>query len=232
MGSATDGRIGIWMTSALVVGTMIGGGIFMLPVALAPLGANAIVGWMLSGIGALCIALAFARLSRLGGKGIQANIEEALGRHPAFLVTWSFWVSNWVSQAAVATAGAAALSWVNPAFAGPGFVVAVAIGSIILFTAVNALGVRAAGGLSLVTVAIKLLPLAAVILILLIRGAGPSPYEPLAPAPLSLANVATAAALTFYALTGFESATTPVDKVRDPSRTIPIAIFGALSSSR
>jgi APA family basic amino acid/polyamine antiporter len=115
---------------------------------------------------------------------------------------------------------------VNPAFAGPVFVVAVAIGSIILFTAVNALGVRAAGGLSLVTVAIKLLPLAAVILILLIRGAGPSPYEPLAPAPLSLANVATAAALTFYALTGFESATTPVDKVREPSRTIPIAIFG------
>jgi APA family basic amino acid/polyamine antiporter len=226
MASTIDRRIGIWMTSGLVVGTMIGGGIFMLPVALAPLGANAIAGWVLSGIGALCIALSFARLSRLGGRGIQANIEEALGRHPAFLVTWSFWVSNWVSQAAVATAGAAALSWVNPAFAGPGFVVAAAIGSIILLTAVNALGVRAAGGLSLVTVAIKLLPLAAVILILLIRGTGPLPYEPLAAAPLSIGTVATAVALTFYALTGFESATAPVDKVRDPSRTIPIAIFG------
>ena len=44
MAKANDGRIGLWMTGALVVGTMIGAGIFMLPVSLAPLGPNAIVG--------------------------------------------------------------------------------------------------------------------------------------------------------------------------------------------
>jgi APA family basic amino acid/polyamine antiporter len=226
MASATDQRIGIWMTSALVVGTMIGAGIFMLPVALAPLGANAIAGWLLSGAGALCIAFSLARLSRLGGDGIQANIERSLGPNPAFLVTWAFWVSNWVSQAAVATAGAAALSWIAPEFAGPEFVIPLAIGSVLLLTGVNALGVRAAGGLSVLTVLIKLLPLAAVILILLIRGASSAPYEPIAQAPFTFANIATAVALTFYALTGFESATTPVAKVRDPARTIPIAILG------
>ena len=37
--------IGIWMTSAIVVGTIIGSGIFMLPVSLAPLGANALIAW-------------------------------------------------------------------------------------------------------------------------------------------------------------------------------------------
>jgi len=226
MGSASDQQIGIWMTSALVVGTMIGAGIFMLPVALAPLGPNAIAGWIISSVGALCIAFALARLSRLGGDGIQANIERELGPNPAFLVAWSFWVSNWVAQAAVAIAGASALSWVNPAFAGPNFVIPMAIGSVILFTAVNALGVRAAGGMSIVTVVIKLLPLAAVILLLLMRGASATPYERLASAPLNLANVATAVALTFFALTGFENATTPVDKVRDPARTIPLAILG------
>ena len=226
MGRGTDHRIGIWMTSALVVGTMIGAGIFMLPVALAPLGVNAVAGWLLSGVGALCIAFSLARLSRLGGDGIQANIEQTLGRTPAFVVTWAFWVSNWVSQAAVATAGAAALSWVAPGLAGPGFVIIVAIASVVLLTAVNALGVRAAGGLSVLTVAIKILPLLAVILILLMRGASMRSFEPIAPAPFNLANVATAVALTFYALTGFESATTPVDKVRHPSRTIPIALIG------
>ena len=45
MAAPADGRIGAWMTSALVVGSMIGAGIFMLPVSLAPLGANAVVGW-------------------------------------------------------------------------------------------------------------------------------------------------------------------------------------------
>ena len=226
MGEARDGRIGIWMTGALVVGTMIGAGIFMLPVSLAPLGANAIVGWAVSSAGALCIAFALARLSRLGGDGIQANIERQLGRHAAFLVAWSFWVSNWVSQAAVGIAGASALAWLNPHLAGPGTVIPVAVASVVLFTAVNAFGVRTSGAMSIVTVAIRLLPLAAVIGIFALRGARSAPYEPLAPMALTPGNIATATALTFFALTGFENATTPVDKVRDPARTIPRAILG------
>lgn len=219
-------KMGLWMTSALVVGTMIGAGIFMLPMSLAPLGTNAVIGWIVSSAGALCIAFALARLSRLGGEGIQANIERSLGPLPAFLVAWAFWVSNWVSQAAVAIAGASALSWVNPEFVGPGFVVPAAIAGVVLFTAVNALGVRSAGGMQIVTVAIKLLPLAAVILLLAMRGAGPVPFEPLAPMPIGFAGIASAVALTFFALLGFENATAPVGKVRDPERTIPRAIMG------
>jgi APA family basic amino acid/polyamine antiporter len=226
MGKATDNRMGIWMTTALVIGTMVGAGIFMLPISLAPLGANALVGWLASSVGAVCIAFALGRLSRLGGDGIQANIERELGRLPAFGVAWAFWVSNWASQAGVAIAGASALSWLNPRFSGPGFVIPVAIGSVVLFTAVNARGARAAGGLSVVTVAIKLAPLAAVTAILAVRAVGAGRYEPLAPAPVTLTHLSTAVALTFFALTGFENATTPVGKVRDPARTLPRAIVG------
>lgn len=226
MGAPTDSRIGLWMTSALVVSTMIGAGIFMLPVSLAPLGINALVGWSLSSIGALAIAFALARVSQVGVDGIQANIEGQLGRNVAFLVAWSFWVSNWASQAAVAIAGASALSWISPAFAGPSFVIPVAIGSVALFTTVNAFGVRASGVVSIVTIAIRLLPLAGVILIFALRGIGSAAYGPLAPLTLTPGNIATATALTFFALTGFENATTPVGKVRDPARTIPRAIMG------
>jgi APA family basic amino acid/polyamine antiporter len=226
MGAPADGRIGIWMTSALVVGTMVGSGIFLLPAALAPLGANAPAAWILSSIGALTIAFALARLSQLGGDGIQANVERQLGPGAAFLVAWSFWVSNWAAQASVAIAGASALSWLNPSLAGPGSVIPVAIASVLFFTAVNAFGARSSGVASLITVAIKLLPLAGVILIFALRAAGPAPLEPLAAMPLSFASLATATALTFFALTGFENATTPVDKVRDPARTIPRAIIG------
>lgn len=226
MEAPTDGRIGIWMTSALVVGSMIGAGIFMLPVSLAPMGANAVVGWVLSSVGALTTAFALARLSQLGGEGIQANIERQLGRTAAFLMAWSFWVSSWAAQAAVAIAGASALAWISPVFAGPGFVIPAAIGSVAFFTVVNAFGARASGVASIVTVAIRLLPLAGVILIFALRGIGSAAYVPLAPMVLTAGNIATATALTFFALTGFESATTPVDKVRDPARTIPRAIIG------
>ena len=226
MARAADQRMGIWMTTALVIGTVIGSGIFMLPVVLVSLGANAVIGWFVSGAGAMCIAISLARLSQLGGDGIQSNIERELGRTPAFLVAWAFWVSNWEAQAAVALAGASALSWIAPRFSGPGFVIPVAIGSVILLTAVNALGVRAAGRMSILTVVVKLFPLVAVILIASLHGASGIPYEPLASVPLTPANFASAVALTFYALTGFENATTPVDKVRDPARVIPIAIVG------
>ena len=134
-------------------------------------------------------------------------------------------MSNWVAQAAIAIAGASALSWVNPAYSGPGFVIPVAIGSVILLTGVNAMGARASGGMSILTVAIKLVPLVGVGAILALQGAAGKPFQPLAPAPFTIANLGSAVALTFFALTGFENATTPVDKVRDPERTIPRAIL-------
>ena len=218
--------MGVWMTSALVVGTMIGAGIFMLPVSLAPLGPNAPIAWIVSSIGALCIAFALARLTKGGGAGIQAHIEKAFGPTVGFLVAWAFWCSNWAGQAALAIAGASALSRVVPALAGPDAVAMVAIASVAFLTAVNAMGARAAGGMSVLTVAIKLLPLLAVIAILGLRSASAVPFVPLAPIPLTIANIATAVALTLFALTGFENATTPVNKVRNPERTLPLAILG------
>jgi len=220
-----EDQLGLWMTSAIVVGSMIGAGIFLLPVTLAPLGVNAIVGWVISSVGALCIAFSLAQLTRAGGAGIQAHIENSFGPTVAYLVAWSFWTSNWAGNAGLAIAFAAALSWISPGFGGPWFVVAAAITAVVVLTAVNATGVRSAGGLALVTVAIKLFPLLAVMAIMIIRGVG-GMFQPLPPVPLNVPNVASAVALTLFAMTGFENATTPVDKVRNPSRTLPLAIMG------
>lgn len=225
MSNTDDSKMGFWMTTALVIGTIIGGAIFMLPVSLAPLGLNAVIGWVVTGLGALCIVFGLAQISRFGGDGIQANIEREFGPTIGFLATWSFWVSNWVAQASVAVATASALSFIDPRFGSVGMVVSIAIGCVVLLTVVNAIGVRAAGGLSIVTVAIKILPLLAVIWLFVERGVSGASYEPFAPVPITFANVATATALTFFALTGFEAATAPVCKIRDASRTIPRALL-------
>jgi len=221
--------IGLIMTTALVIGTIIGSGIFMLPVALAPLGSNALIAWVVSGIGVICIAYGMARLSTLGGGGIQANVEQEFGPTAGFLVAWSFWASNATGQGAVAVAAASAMSFVAPAMVHSGNVVAVAIGWLVVLTAINALGVRAAGGFSVVTVLIKLLPLLAVVWIFGERGAAGGPFEPLAPAPVDLSNLAAATALTFFAFTGFEAATTPVGKIRDAERILPRALIGGVT---
>ena len=221
--------IGIWMTSAIVVGTIIGSGIFMLPVALAPLGANSLIAWLISGVGVICIAYGLGRLSMLGGGGIQANVEKEFGPTPGFLVAWSFWASNAVAQGAVAVAAASAMAFVAPHLIHPDNTVPVAIGWLVVLTGVNALGVRAAGGFSFITVLIKVLPLLAVVWIFGERGVTGGPFEPLAASPINLTNLAAATALTFFAFTGFECATTPVGKVRDPERTIPRALIGGVT---
>src|SRR5205814_1885286 len=149
--------------AALVVGSMIGSGIFLLPVSLAPLGINAVAGWVISGGGALAIAFSLARLTRRGA-GIQAYIEEAFGPTAGYLVTFSFWCSNWAANAALAIATASAIAWLNPALQTTGFIVAAAIASVVILALVNARGARTAGGLSVITVLIKILPLLAVVL--------------------------------------------------------------------
>lgn len=91
----------------------------MLSVGLAPHGANAIVAWIISGIGALSPAYSLARLARRDGLGIQANIECELGPTIGFVVTWAFWVSVWVSNAALAIAAASGLARIVRSLANP-----------------------------------------------------------------------------------------------------------------
>jgi basic amino acid/polyamine antiporter, APA family len=219
-------QLGVWMTGGLVVGSMIGSGIFMLPVSLGPLGVNAVIGWVVSIFGALAIAFALASLSRGGEGGIRAYIERAFGPTIAFLVAWALFWSNIAAQAALAIATASAASSLFPSLGSGSGIIAVGVGSVVLLTLVNLRGVRTSGGLSLLTVVIKILPLLAVVAIVAVRQFSGVPFERLASSPLTLPNIATATALTLFALTGFENATAPVDKVRDPARTIPRAILG------
>ncbi|MDQ3483579.1 MAG: amino acid permease [Pseudomonadota bacterium] len=218
-------KMGIWMTTALVVGGMIGAGIVLLPVSLAPLGYNAVIGWFVSGIGALCLAYALAIISRQDGQGIQAYIERLLGPTVGFAVTWAFWVTVWVSSAAMALASASAVSLVMPGIGTDRAVAVLALAMVVFLVGINALGARATGRTAIVTVLIKITPLLAVIVIVLIRGGGERSFEAIAPLPVNFDNIATASALTLFALLGFETATAPVDKVRNPARTIPLAII-------
>ena len=101
-----DGRkIGFWTCTALVVGNTIGMGIFVLPASLAPLGYNALLGWGITVLGCLALARVFARLARLlpEADGPYGYVQRTLGDLPAYAVLWSYWVSNWITLAALAT---------------------------------------------------------------------------------------------------------------------------------
>src|SRR4051794_28758829 len=162
MTTRNDARMGLPMTAALVIGSIIGIGIFMLPVALAPLGINAVVGWLVSGCGAICLGLPLARLARRGTR-IQAAIGETFGPTVGFMVTWSFWVSSWSGVAAIAVGAASTISRVVPSLSNPMSVALLAAALIIGMAPVNARGARSSGIMAIVTVILRILPLLAVV---------------------------------------------------------------------
>ena len=231
MRKATAPRLlGFWMCTALVVGNMVGSGVFLLPAALAPYGWNAVFGWMLTIAGGLCLAWVFSTLARVlpRGGGPYAFTRAAFGPAAAFIVAWSYWVAAWSGNAAIATGAVSYLSVFFPEIGDTqGLHAGVACAIIWVLTAVNCRGAFLAGGVQLITTILKLLPLLAVMgiaaFVLLVDGSAAVAGPPFRPGSLEISSVTAAATLTLWALLGLESATVPAEKVRDPARTIPRA---------
>jgi APA family basic amino acid/polyamine antiporter len=221
------------MCLALVVGNIIGSGIFLLPASLAPYGINSVFGWVMTAAGAMFLAVVFARLSRVypqaGGPYVYPRV--AFGELAGFLMAWAYWVSTWVGNAAIAIGTVASLAELVPALkttVGAPAITAVAM--IWMLTILNWRGVKFMGAFQLVTTVLKLLPLLAIIVLacslLLTHDASVIRIEP---QPITMSAISASAALTLWALLGLESATVPSDKVIDPQKTIPRAtLWGTL----
>ena len=208
---------------AMVVGTMIGSGIYLLPATLAPFGPNIILAFAVTIAGTMCLAIAFARLSSRIAGGPFAYVSSAFGETPAFLTLWSYLISQWTGVAAVSIAVAGAIGFVIPA-AGSGVgLTIVALGTIFILTLVNLTGARSAGWVQLVATLIKIVPLFAVVLLVAVRFGSGQAVEPLAAMPVGLAGITAAAALMLFSLTGFESATVVANVTDDSTRTVPRA---------
>ncbi|WP_246109221.1 amino acid permease [Vulcaniibacterium gelatinicum] len=231
-GAGTPRPLGLWSATALVVGSMIGSGVFLLPASLAPYGAASLAGWAITLCGAVLLALTFARLAMRWPQtgGPYAYARNAFGELPGFAIAWSYWISIWTANAAIAVAFAGSLGAIFPALtATPVRSAACALAALWLCVAVNLAGVREAGRVQIALTALKLLPL------LLFGGvalwfADTSRYAPPDPAlgPLPLAVHATVA-LTLWALLGLEAATVPAGAIERPERTIPRAtVLGTL----
>jgi APA family basic amino acid/polyamine antiporter len=228
--------LGPWMCLTLVVGNMIGSGVFLLPASLAPFGWNAVFGWIVTILGGMALAWVFAALAREipQAGGPYAYTRAAFGPAAAFVVAWSYWVSLWVGNAAICVAGVSYLGAFAPGLmARPGAPILITGAILWGLTAVNCMGVRAAGRLQLVTTILKLLPLAAVVAIaaLILGRQGAAALLPFHAAEIGLAPIAAATTLSLWGLLGLESATVPSTKVENPRRTIPRAtIFGTAAT--
>ena len=167
MGDKNNNKLGLKESISLVVGNMIGAGIFMLPASLAKFGSISIFGWIISGFGAILIALIFKRLSQKfpGKSGPFHYTKEGFGEFLGFFVVWGYWVSILLTNAALAIAITSYSGVLFPILQNNIQSIMFSIFVIILIAIINNYGIKAVGKFQLVTSILKILPLLLTIVI-------------------------------------------------------------------
>jgi APA family basic amino acid/polyamine antiporter len=225
--------LGFWKVWGLVVGSSIGAAVFLLPALLAPFGSLSLIGWALSGLAMIAVALSLGnlakRLPRIGGP--YAYAREAFGDLAGFIITWSYWVSVWTGVAGIAVALTGYLGVFVPVIAARPLASALtAVATLWIFTLINVAGVKTAATINLVLTILKLLPLFAVGVAGLMLGdvTGIAPPDPQGePFMFFIAGMFL---LMIGAFVGIEAGTIPANDVIQPDRTIPRALVtGAMT---
>lgn len=229
MSSQTRSRqLGIFQSTSLVTGNLVGSGVFLLPAALAAFGNLTLLAWVVTGIGALMLGWIFSKMSVLNPQngGPHQFVTSAFGKPYGFWVAWGYWVLSWISNAALIVA---AVSYLNAMMPGLTTVQIFGLQVFILFsvTLINILGIRTAGKFELVMTCLKLIPLVGIPII----GVFYIDWSAVSfslPQDIGLfSGLKEAMFLTIWAFVGIETATVTGGEIKNPSKTIPFAtIFG------
>lgn len=215
-------KLGLFAAVALVMGNMIGSGVFLLPASLAAFGWNAVAGWIVTIAGAMCLAHVLGRLSARHDRamGPAGLVEHSFGHTAGFLIGFSFWISVLTGNATIAVGAVSYLSSFAPALGRHPALAA--LGIIWAVTIINLISLRAASAFQVTTLLLKLVPLLVVgVLIALVLGrAGSAALAPLPSQGFNLSAINSAAALALWAMVGFEAACAASDKIANPRRNV------------
>jgi APA family basic amino acid/polyamine antiporter len=225
---------GLTAAIALVMGSIIGVGIFNLPTSLAGYGPITLVSMGLTTIGAVALALLFAALSRRlpADGGPYAYSRVAFGNRFGFANAWSYWITAWAGNAAIAVGWVLYVEeFINTGHNKWWSILLVLVG-LWIPAAINLSGVRNMGSVQVMTTVLKFAALAfmSTVGLLYITTANYSPWNVSGESAISAVGGGMAIALFSYL--GVEVAAVAAAKVRDPDRNIPKAtILGTLATA-
>jgi len=215
---------GVWTATALVVGGMVGAGIFVQPAQLAPYGWTGAAVWLVAIPGAMLLAYVLSRLTaaRPQATGAVDIVGEALGPLPGVLVGWSYWVGIVAANAIISLTAVRYAATFFPSMTASPLATAIwASGLLWALTLLNLGGAKGAGRFQVLTTILKLLPLVAVVLILLqLTVTDPARFAENAQPPFEPGNFTTALTLAFFPMVGFECASLAAERVRNPARNV------------
>jgi APA family basic amino acid/polyamine antiporter len=227
-------RFGLTQAIALIMGSIIGVGIFNLPTSLASYGPITLVSMGLTTIGALVLALLFAALSRRlpADGGPYAYARVAFGNRVGFVNAWSYWITAWAGNAAIAVGWVLYVEqFINKGHNRLGSILLVLVG-LWVPAAINLSGVKNMGSVQVGTTILKFAALVfmSTVGLFYIQRANYTPWN--VSGESAIAAIGGGMAIALFSYLGVETAAVAAAKVRDPDRNIPRAtIFGTLATA-
>ncbi len=218
--------IGLGQATALVAGTIIGASIFVQPSEIArlvPSVTGVILVWVVAGLLTLFGAFACAELAsafpRTGG--VYVFLKETYSPAVGFLWGWAmFWSIHSGIIAAIAVVFARYVGYFTPL--SDAQIRLVAIGVILVLSAVNYFGVKHGGRLQLLFTLVKVLAIAVILLLAVLFGSSGGPAPGVAAThEISISAFAQAVAAGLFAFGGWHMVTYTAEETRNPKRTIP-----------
>lgn len=232
-GGGLKRELGLLAATSIVVGNVIGSGIFMSPATMARVSnpKAAIVAWLITAIGSIFIGLNFANLGskipKTGGPIVYTRA--AFGDFAAYLIAWTYWIGAWVGNAAIITAFMSYFTYFVPGASNPAISFIITSAILWFFTLVNLFGVKNAGIISIVTTILKIAALIVFIIIALFNF-NPKYFNTISStSPQGWAGIAPGIGVALWAFVGIESATIPAGEIKNPERNVKLStIYGTI----
>jgi len=219
-------KIGLVAATMMVAGNMMGSGVFMLPANLANTGGIAIFGWLVTIVGAVALALVFAKLASISplAGGPYAYSRKAFGDYMGYQTNLIYWLANVVGNVGLAVAGLGYVSHFFPSLKDPLVSALAQIALVWFFTYANILGPNVVGRLQSFTTSFALVPILGMAIIgwfwfssttyaagWNVSGQGP------------VSAIGATLNFTLWAFIGVETASVSAGVVENPQRNVPIA---------
>ena len=221
-------KIGPFRATALVAGNMIGSGILVAPALLAPYGQMSLVGWILTTIGALALALVFSKLAIWipNSGGPYTYVKHVFGDFIGFQMAWGYWISSWCGSVSLLVGTLQYISVFAPEFvSNTTYSMILGLGMIWLFTYFNIRGLKKTTFVGIIVFLIKVVPL------VLIAAVGIF-YADFSRVftfdKCDWSSLGSMAPVLLWSFIGLESATIPSEEVKNPKKTIPVATIAGV----
>lgn len=226
--------LGVSAAMAIVVGCVIGAGVFFKPQAIYEATGGApgmgMLAWIIGGLASILGALTFAEVAVMIPKtgGMVAYLGDVFSEKVGFLAGW---MQTVIFYPAFLAGYGVTVGEQLGAFIGPQFQLPIAIALIILLVAVNTLGSKTAGNIQVVSTVCKLIPLFLLMIFGFILGSGENPvFTPMVGEDKQAGAVLGSTLLAvLFAFEGWTNVGAIAGEMKNPGKDMPLAIVGGVS---